>query len=405
VAALLMTTLLFFVMVLGVAYSHRELIIEQRTAANQLRSMQAFEAAEAGLEWVVARINDNRRIDAACHPLASGATSLRDRWLRFDAARRTHLPVTWWDGSADVPTQAACARGPHGWTCHCPIDAPAVAPGAPAPAAAAFRVHAVAGDRPGVVRVVSAGCIGVADACHGTPDELGATARLEVTLGLLPGLRSLPAAALTVRGDIGAGTATFSAHNGDPATGLALHAGGSIDAPLAALRGPPGGALATLALSGDGTLAALSRERLFAALFGSERSSWLARPGVVELACGLDCAGTLSRTLGSAGSNALLHVTGDASIVGPVTLGSPAAPVLIVVSGALTLTGAVVFHGAVHADTLTWTGSGGAIHGFAVADAGYAGTGSPAFVYEPATLARLRGSGAFARVSGSWRDF
>jgi Tfp pilus assembly protein PilX len=32
-------------------YANRGLVFEQRTAANQARSTQAFEVAEAGLEW------------------------------------------------------------------------------------------------------------------------------------------------------------------------------------------------------------------------------------------------------------------------------------------------------------------------------------------------------------------
>ena len=42
---------LFFIMSLVAAYASRNLIFEQRTSANNYRSTQAFEAAEAGLEW------------------------------------------------------------------------------------------------------------------------------------------------------------------------------------------------------------------------------------------------------------------------------------------------------------------------------------------------------------------
>ncbi|NUZ07226.1 pilus assembly PilX N-terminal domain-containing protein [Schlegelella sp. ID0723] len=398
-----MTTLLFFAMLLGVAYSHRELIVEQRTAANQVRSTQAFEAAEAGLEWVIARINDNRRIGDDCEPLGGGAASLRDRWLRFEPASRRHLPITWHDGAGEVPTEAACVRGADGWICHCPAGAFALAPPAAA-AAAAFRVHVMPGDRPGAVRVVSSGCVGVANACRGAADELGATARLEVALGLLPALRSLPVAALTARGDIASG-AGFAAKNADPSSGVALHAGARIDAPHVELAGPAGSALATTAIAGDAAVAAQPPERLFAALFGAEPARWSTQPNVVEVECALDCAGALSRALSGGGENAILHVSGDASLVGPVTLGSPRAPVLIVASGTLALSGAVSVQGVVYAGALAWTGSGGAIHGAAISESDYTGSGSPSFVYDPLVLERLRGAGTFARVSGSWRDF
>ena len=50
VAALVITVLLFFTMLLASVYLNRNLVFEQRSSANQYRATQAFEAAEAGLE-------------------------------------------------------------------------------------------------------------------------------------------------------------------------------------------------------------------------------------------------------------------------------------------------------------------------------------------------------------------
>ena len=73
VAALGLTLLLLFALLLGVAYVNRNLVFEQRASANQYRSTQAFEAAEAGLEWTLARLNDVRPIGADCLPTADPA--------------------------------------------------------------------------------------------------------------------------------------------------------------------------------------------------------------------------------------------------------------------------------------------------------------------------------------------
>lgn len=49
VAALVVTLLLCLTMVLAVAFAHRDIAAEERRSANDLRTAQAFEAAEAGL--------------------------------------------------------------------------------------------------------------------------------------------------------------------------------------------------------------------------------------------------------------------------------------------------------------------------------------------------------------------
>ncbi len=65
-----MVLLLFFIISLVAAYAGRSLIFEQRTSANQYRATQAFEAAEAGLEWALAMLNGGR-ISATCLPSAN----------------------------------------------------------------------------------------------------------------------------------------------------------------------------------------------------------------------------------------------------------------------------------------------------------------------------------------------
>jgi Tfp pilus assembly protein PilX len=73
-AALVVVMVLFFIVALVAAYTSRNLIFEQRTSANQYRSTQAFEAAEAGIDWALAMLNGGR-IDAACRAHTDASTT------------------------------------------------------------------------------------------------------------------------------------------------------------------------------------------------------------------------------------------------------------------------------------------------------------------------------------------
>ena len=70
VAALFVTVMLCFAMVLAVAVAHRNVVVEEQRSANELRAASAFESAEAGLDWALSRINDPSRIGADCLPSA-----------------------------------------------------------------------------------------------------------------------------------------------------------------------------------------------------------------------------------------------------------------------------------------------------------------------------------------------
>src|SRR5690242_1966024 len=117
-AALVVTMLLLFAMVLVAVFANRQLMFEQRSAANQVRSTLAFEAAEAGLEWAVAQLNTNRRIDATCQPSADpAAASFRSRYLAIARGTGLITPTTWNQAGTAIALQAACVRAGDGWTC------------------------------------------------------------------------------------------------------------------------------------------------------------------------------------------------------------------------------------------------------------------------------------------------
>ncbi len=409
VAALALTMLLLFALLLGVAFVNRNLVFEQRASANQYRSTQAFEAAEAGLEWSLARLNDPQRIAADCLPsIDVGAISFRDRHLTWQAATATYTATTWSDAGTPRPLQPTCVRGATGWDCACPADGlPVLAVPAVEGPAPAFSVQILATSRPGQVRILAIGCSALAGPCRpGDTAAPDAIAQVQILAALLPAVRTPPAAALTVRGSVDADGAPFGAHNRDPASGgMAIHAGGAVNATAAHLTQPPGAAAATAVVRHDTLLAAIDPARLFAAHFGLDRRSWSNQPGVHRITCVDDCAAALAAAFDAGATS--VHVTSDLSLVGPLVLGAPLRPVAIVVDGTARFAGAVHLDGLLYAAALRWEPGGtGLVRGALITEGDYSGAGAPEIVYDASVMSRLKGgTGTFARISGSWRDF
>jgi len=338
-AALVVTMLLMFAMLIVVAVANRNAIVETRASANQYRSTQSFEAAEAGLEWALARLNDNAPIGADCLPSADpAAPSFRARYLRDDGAG--FVAATWEDAGVPVPLQAACVRGESGWSCSCPSSGSALVadPGGSA-TAPNFMLQFANGARPGIVRAIATGCTRRGTPCTASTDAgHEAAARLEVALGLVAGLRAAPAAALTVGGNLDAGASALGVHNRDPASGgIAIDAGGSVAGNAMRLSAPPGSPLDGSVVSGDTQLAALAGDRFFARWFGMDRAAWRAQPAATSVACAGKCATTVSNAVATGAR--LVALEGGATLDGPLELGTPERPVVLLVDGTLRLRG------------------------------------------------------------------
>lgn len=410
VAALIVTLMLFFAMVLTAIFVNRNLLVEQYSAANHVHAVQAFEAAEAGYEWALAQLNNPQRIGADCVLSAlAGASAFRTRYLRADARSGRFTPVEWSDAGVARPLHASCVRNGDNWVCSCPTD---TAPNLPitsgSSAAPSFSIEFTAGDRPGAVRIVSTGCSRAANVC--IADDSGrndASARVAATVALMPALRTPPVAALTARGEV-ASPAPLGAHNTDPESGIAIHAGGSITVPAAHLTTPPGAGLGDALLPNDATLAGSTPARFFASHFGIGKADWSTQPGVTRIDCSSECAPAVLRAIDAAGTPPLIWVDGDLTLEGPVAIGTFERPVVLVSSGKVRLGDAVQFHGVLYAGAVSWAtpAAGALMRGALLSEAGYDGDGTPALVYDRAVLATLqRTSGSFVRVGGSWRDF
>lgn len=430
-AALVVVMLLLLIVALVAAYTSRNLIFEQRTSANQYRSTQALEAAEAGVEWALTLLNAGR-IDAQCQPHADPSTpdtTFRQRYLQLaaDTGRVTALKYDKdADGVAEEPLRPACVFDGSDWRCSCPtVAAPALAEPAGAGPFPAFRVRFHdAPDNPaeppypaGVVRVEATGCTRLDAApgqiCADATSPGDAQARVTVLAALKGALAAPPAAALSVRGDLDVGAGLLRAINGaHGTTGITLLTGdAAIQGTPLLLASAPGTPTEASVVENDARLsdASLTPERMFTGVFGAGRDTYRQQPATVELTCSPTCSGAAVRDLVRLAPGRIVWVGGSLDLDTTEPVGTAAEPALLVVDGDLTASqaGAVV-NGVVYLTGAQWDGAAATVRGAVVAESALtlAGTGPHTVEYDAATLSRLHKThGSFVRVPGSWRDF
>jgi Tfp pilus assembly protein PilX len=433
-ATLVVVMVLFFVVSLTAAYTSRNLIFEQRTSNNQLRSTQAIEAAEAGLEWALSMLNHSR-IDANCNASTNVAdTSFRERYLTVDAEGRI-LPTL--DG-AGVPLSAACVATATGWSCSCPTTAtPTVTPPTTTQSWPGFRVRfqrVLLGDatnpalprQPGVVRIQVVGCTRVdsTDPClefDGTGAFNEGRAVVRANLALAGGPSSPPQVALLARGAVNA--SGLSAYNTLPtASGFTIQSGQAINVGSGTLQGKPGspGGADTL-LPNDAALAFApatapsvfsAEDRMFAAVFNARPETIRDQQSTVVISCpGGSCTAAQVRAVAALNPWRPIWVDGSLDLDTAGDIGTAVRPVMLVVNGDLqwTLSGINVY-GLVYVRTPSWTalGSGGQVFGATVAegDITVAGSAATSFIHDPAVVQSVRwNSGSFVRVPASWKDY
>lgn len=422
--ALAVAMVLLFAMTMIAFHAHRSLLFEQRTSANQYRATRAFELAEAGIEWVTARLNDARHVDAACAPAAAPAPTLRERLLRHGQAGGGYRPAVDLLPGCRIP-----ADGPP--SCDCPAAPQAVAP-IDEPAFG-VRVAAVSGDAESI-ELRSAGCIGRRMICR--PDDALATAgdaraEVRVVVKLLPALRHPPRAALTAGGDVSLAAAPASIVNVDSATaGVTVNSGGVAPDAVDRVTTTPGAPPSTSVLQRDPSLAlAAVDEALFRAHFGQPLAAYASSRATAAVcdashaaaygrSCAADavgCSGARScaAALAAAVAGGRQQLWADADLhfdaVTAPSLGTAARPLLLVASGVLGFDGERRLHGLVFGagPELRLVGSGRlALRGAIVAQGSFATDIALDLHYDAGVLGRLRAAtGTLVRVPGSWRDF
>lgn len=419
VATLTIVAILFFIVALVAAYTNRNLIFEQRTASNQWRSTLALEAADGGVEWVLAQINAGR-LDASCIPSTDvGEPGFRQRYLRIAADGRI----------TPVPDRSfgCVSNGAGGWTCSCPVAAdPALAMPTGGGVYPAFRGRFVPVEAapPGVIGLEVNGCTRLDDRCLAFPAEAvghEGRATVLVTLALRNALATTPVAAITVRGgiEVGGGLGAFNPDGGDG--GHAVFAGGVVSDSSSLLRvggavGSPGDR-ARLVLDDDALLrslygppARLQSDRLFAATFMVWPQAYEEQPAALVLECDPACDGDEVRDALALNPGRVLWIKGDVDLDGAI--GSASEPAMLVVQGEPRIDGDVfgvvyVRQTAASDAPQAWAAEGsGTLTGALFVEGAMDGSASFTVLRERTVIETLQHhNGSFVRVPGSWRDY
>lgn len=413
-ATLIVVMVLFFVLSLVAAYTSRNLIFEQRTSANQYRSTQAFEAADAGVQWTLAMLNSGR-IDANCLPSTDPTDStFRDRYVPINADGTITLQARTAGAGALMPSCVFDA-GTNGWSCRCPTDAAAAVPNIAGTAAKPmFRIRfefipLAESTRRDVVRIVSAGCTRPDAVClTEAPAAPAGDAMALITqlVALKSGLSTPPGAAITAAGAIDAGTGPLNAINANMETnGITLHLGGAAsgNTALTSLPGTPGSE--SIAQNDAGLSALTTGDAMFASVFGMAPAMYSQQPAVLRIDCSATCSASAVNTAAAANPGRMLWLDGNLTVDG--NIGTAAAPALVVVAGTATLTSGTVF-GLIYGRVAGWNRGAGntTLNGALIAEGALTGSGSQTIVYDFDLVSGLRArNGSFVAVPGGWRDF
>jgi hypothetical protein len=421
-ASLITVMVLFFVVAMVAAYTSRNMIFEQRTSVNQLRSTQALEAAQSGFEWAVGLLNAGR-VTAACVPSAVVTDdSFRQRYLNIDPDSAAVTPRKRSDATDLI---AACVATTSGWACSCPSDASwSLTAPTDTDIRPAFAVRFIAVPRVRTVRVEVNGCTRLDAAClsFAPADRSGSTdgrAFVSAVVSMKSGLPTMPTAAITARGNV---SGDVHAYNTDVAVaGITVQSGALVTVPDTKLHSvagtPPESSkveneplFASAKLAGA---AASIGDRMFAAHFGLWPNTYRDQPATVVLTCAPTCNDAALRTAIANNPTRMVWVSGNLSIDTAADIGSATEPVMIFTTGSVTFTVAATVHGVIYGGRdptvapgdFNLTGAG-TIRGALIAEHAMVGAGDTNVVFDAAVLKRIRQTtGSFVLVPGTWRDF
>ena len=441
-AALVVSLVLLFGMTLVAFFGNRSLIFEQRTSANQYRSTKAFEVAEAGLEWAVARLNDEKYVAAAPSCAASTTTevSFAERYLPITGGATPALSA--------ITAQPACSIASNGVvTCGCPTAANSVG-SAGADTDPRFAVQFLTGAANGIadpwtVRIISRGCTSASGFCDpASGARADGVAVVTALYKMRPTVPSGPGAGLVT----GAATNTggnMTVINMDPTSnGVTINAGSVVNltgsTSVVTLPGTPPRAsvLDNDPSLRDMTNADPSGEIFFKSFFGESFAEYQANAKTWVITSG--ACGSPDRCTSCASANSCGGAVADAYRLHGVekfwadtdismnpannpaatasnpsgTWGTASRPLFIASSAKIEMKGNIVAYGMFYAATATADenyvvpGTGNAtVFGAIVSRSMFTkGTGTLDLVYDAKLFNPQIRHGVMVRLPGSWRD-
>jgi hypothetical protein len=422
---------------LAVMHAHKALVHDQDVVRHRQASQLAFDMAESGLAFAMARLNDTSLLQGAsssCVPSSAQFGSIPSGGQAF---RRWNLPFQ--------PTTAATSTEPlarnevlgglRAWCrlspwpaleaqanldCTCSRTDPQGVESSPMPSQAgpgfllSFEPSSL---DPWVLQIKSLGCRDLATCPSATREpaasQFASSAQARVLLSALakpvPSLLTVPLAAITSAGPVTLCGAAAS-------QGLMVHAGGPITSNdarcvAATVTSTAAEQPARRVASSDAALAAAaaSWDALIFRLAG--RTAFSVQQEVQSLQCmasGIDARARAASIMQMAARVQRpcqkVWVDGDVEW-SEGHLGSPHAPMLLLVKGQFRLTATGRLHGIVAAESvLIDTPSDHLAVDGAVASSGGAVWLSGRIEPQTPTLARLAVSGHYVQVPGSWKD-
>jgi hypothetical protein len=407
-AALIVVVVLFFILAMVTAYAGRNLIFEQRTSVNNQRATQAFEMAEAGLDFAIGLLSSGRTNDA-CQPDDTAPQTFRSRHLTHNA---TTGRITLTGGQANW--RPTCMLLPSGPSCSCPAGDPAVIEPVGLAPTIQLRFDTTGLTEPGLVRVISRGCSSIGEQCYAasTRGKADAVAETSVLLALNSALATPPSAALTARGTVNLNNEIVTVSNADASTGITINAGGQVTladlARITTVPGTPGKAIR----DEDPSLSAMtSSDQMFKSVFGMDLSTYRSQPAAVRITCSGECGNAIYDAAYD-NPGRVIWVQGPVTIGSNLTLGGAGAPpVMLVVQGNLTVAANLTINGLLYLHdpaATTWATNAGTtvVSGAVIAGGNLSITGTPVVRFDPDILRTINlTQGSMVRVPGSWRDF
>ncbi len=446
VASLAVTMIMLALMALVVLYLNRGVVFEQRTSGNQYRATRAFEVAEAGLEWALARLNDGSSLvpGGACTPVVSTTANAIPFLNLYAPFTTSGTNLTDYNYTPPASSRAACSIADNGaLACHCP--APGTAPTLGAPGTRNFRVSFIdEPNDPEAIRVTSHGCVDPAGICNPTSTTGGrgdAIASITTLVKRVKGLNGTPAAALIT----GGWSQVCSSYSIDSqvstcagATGNLVNSGSQIrignglylsgNMPAGAPNGcggspslgiPAGTPIAATMAPNDPELASLAQnaDAMFFSIFGQTKDAYKAQAaadGCFITTNSTDVMTAYARTINPCsrfwldvdmifnGTNVLGSAANNTT--SPPTVGRQ---VVLASDRSLDLRGTFTLYGILYADNVSYSALGTGtsdIYGAVIARNNYQNNGNGAIHYDACGLGGLTADGKFERVPGSWID-
>ncbi len=350
-ATLVMTSALVLTISLTIVYGAQQGILEQRISANDYRTFQAYEAAQAGLDYALTNLD---KLTLAKHIKIDNDSSNQ----QLNTIQLEQLDQT----SAGSYTLTFFAY---------------------TPAAASLNK----------IKVVSVG--------HSGDDN--ATQKFEHIAQFQSLINYPPPAPVISQFGTNIGN-NVSIVNLVPDQDIAVWAGESVDTSLNSVEAnvlvtEEGG---TGIYASDNSLANLDGNQFFENFFSTSKDALRMRSEVI------DCTKTCTATSLNNRPNSTLWVNGDLNLNSNVSLGTPDAPIVLIVDGELSISHPnAEIYGIIYVmgDWDNEAGSG-KIHGSVIVEGAFFADGNLTISYDNNVITNLTSqNGKYNYIPGTWKDF